>query len=139
MNNCKKEKAVVLVVEDERPLSMAIAKKLGLIGFDVLTARTANQAMTYLEEVEKIDAIWLDHYLLGEDSGLDLVMKIKKKSKWSGIPVFVVSNTASPDKIKCYLELGVSKYYLKAECRIDDVAKEINRSLASASHSKKKK
>jgi len=116
----------ILVVEDERPLSDAIKLKLEKIGFGVVTARSVEQAMAYFGEGVKIDAIWLDHYLLGSESGLDFVAKIKQDdSAWKKIPVFVVSNTASADKVQSYLRLGVNKYYTKSDHKLEDIISDI--------------
>lgn len=125
-----KSKKNILVVEDERPLAEAIKDKLEKNCFEVLLARTVDQAMAYLIEGVKIDVIWLDHYLLGEENGLDFVAKIKTEgSEWKKIQIFVVSNTASPDKISSYLNLGVDKYYTKADFRLDKIISDIWESL----------
>jgi len=117
----------ILVVEDEKPLMDAVKKKLELSGFYVVTARDVEQALGYLEDLEKVDLVWLDHYLLGKENGLDLVTKMKaENSKWRNIHIFVVSNTASPDKVNSYLHLGVDKYYTKADYRLDDIINDIN-------------
>ncbi len=117
----------VLIVEDENTLASAIAAKLEISGFDVAKARSVEQAISYLEEIPKIDVIWLDHYLLGSENGLDFVHSVKNSEKWKGIPIFVVSNTATPDKIKSYMQLGVEKYYVKAEHRLEDIIKDIKK------------
>ena len=116
----------ILVVEDEKPLADAIKKKLEINGFDVVTARDVTQALNYLEELQKIDLVWVDHYLLGKQNGLDLVIKMKEKnSKWKDIHIFVISNTATPDKVANYVDLGVDKYYVKADYRLDDIINDI--------------
>lgn len=120
------EKKVVLVVEDERPLLEAIRIKLELSGFEVITARGVEEAFNHIEDVAKIDAVWLDHYLLGKESGLDFVGRCKEDgSRYKNIPIFVVSNTASPDKVKRYIQLGVSRYYTKAEKKLEDIINDI--------------
>ena len=120
------KRKTILVVEDERPLIEAIRSRLDQNGFDVLTARTIPQAKTYLEDIETIDAVWLDHYLLGQETGLDLVHAMKGDgAKWKNIPIFVVSNTASDDKVRSYLRLGITKYYVKSEKRLDSIIPDI--------------
>jgi len=127
----EQRKKTVLVVEDERPLLNAISIKLERSGFDVVTARTVEQALGYLSDVPNIDAIWLDHYLLGKESGLDLVTACKSEgSAHSGIPIFLVSNTASADKVQSYLKLGVNKYFVKAEMRLDAIIEDMKAELA---------
>lgn len=125
LKNSKKEKTI-LIIEDERPLVSAIQLKLEKSDFVIVTARTVEQGLNYLEDITAIDAVWLDHYLLGSNTGLDFVAKLKDaKSKWKKIPIFVVSNTASNGNVQSYLRLGVSKYFVKAERRLDEIVNEI--------------
>jgi CheY-like chemotaxis protein len=127
-----KKKHTILVVEDERPLLEAIQAKLEKGDFEVVTARTVKQALDYMEDLKKIDVIWLDHYLLGKENGLDFVGRVKSEdAPWKSIPIFVVSNTASPDKVKAYLRLGVNKYYAKADSRLDGIAADIKEFIES--------
>lgn len=120
----------ILVVEDEKPLLDAIRIKLEKGGFSVVTARTADQAWGLLEDLNNIAVIWLDHYLLGKENGLDLVVKIKNDDRFKTIPIFVVSNTATQDKVKCYMTLGVNNYYVKSNYRLDQIISDINDYLA---------
>lgn len=121
----EQQKLVVLIVEDEQPLLAVIKKKLELSGFDTISARTVNQALDYLESVDKVDVIWLDHYLIGREDGLDFVVKVKDNKQWKKIPIFVVSNTASAEKTHAYLELGISKYYTKANYNLSQIIYDI--------------
>lgn len=94
----KSLKKTILVIEDERPLLNAINAKLEKSGFGVIAARSVEQtfnaklgkndagvitirsieqALIHLEKLEQVDAIWLDHHLLGKEDGLDFVKKFK--------------------------------------------------------------
>jgi two-component response regulator (ARR-A family) len=116
----------ILVVEDELPLQNAIRMKLESNGIVVATARTAKQAKEYLELLPKVDAIWLDHYLLGEENGLDLLAELKKESSaYKNIPIFVVSNSIDQKKINSYIGLGVEKYFTKTECSLLEIIEDI--------------
>jgi len=127
--NTQPEK-VVLVVEDEVPLQNAIRLKLEKNEFSVVTARDVQQALNHLQDVENIDVIWLDHYLLGKESGLDFLVRLKEDGAgWKKIPVFVVSNTASEDKVSSYVKLGAEKYYTKSDYRLDDIIQDIKQTL----------
>lgn len=124
------EKKVILVVEDELPLSDAIRLKLERHGFEVVTARTVEQATGYLSDLPTVDAVWLDHYLLGKESGLEFVSYCKdESSRHRSLPIFVVSNTATPEKIQAYMRLGVEKYYVKSNMRLETIVEEISTSL----------
>ncbi|OGH11258.1 MAG: hypothetical protein A2857_06560 [Candidatus Levybacteria bacterium RIFCSPHIGHO2_01_FULL_36_15] len=115
------QKYTVMVVEDEALLLQAIEKKLRLSGISVISCAGGNQAIEYLRTFQKLpDAIWLDYYLR-DMSGLDLVNEIKKDEKLIKIPIVVISNSASENKVKTLLALGVKKYLLKSEYRLDDI------------------
>ncbi|PKM91806.1 hypothetical protein CVU82_01195 [Candidatus Falkowbacteria bacterium HGW-Falkowbacteria-1] len=116
----------ILVVEDDRALSEAISMKLRNNGFEVLRSSRVSDAFLTLMKNKDVKFIWLDHYLLGEESGFDFVVKVKEEgSEVRDIPIFVVSNTASVDKIKSYIKLGVDKYYIKAEHSLEDLIEEM--------------
>ena len=129
------EKKTVLIVEDEKPLQNAIKIKLEKHGLATLTARTAEQALGHIEDVD-IDGVWLDHYLLGQHDGLYIVGQMKSEdSKWKHIPIFVVSNTATEDKVNTYLKFGVEKYYTKAENKLEDIIADVSSTLMNKNNS----
>lgn len=115
----------ILVVEDEHALQDIIKQSLEAEGFGVKTARSVDEALAVLGE-GAIDIVWLDHYLFGKKDGLALVGKLKEEgSPWQNIPVFLVSNTASHDKVQAYMQLHVDKYYVKSEARLADIVSEV--------------
>ena len=128
MNNDKK---VILVLEDERPLLDAIRIKLEKSNFEVVTARSVDQAKEYINELSKIDIIWLDHYLIGKGNGLDFIIWCKQESntKCNHIPIFVVSNTISQNKVASYISLGATKFFVKSNHKLDEIISEIDKSL----------
>ena len=147
------KKKTILVIEDERSLLDVVNTRLEKKGFGVLTARSVEQvfnmglekdklgviaassimqALNHLEDLEKIDAIWLDHNLLGKENGLDFIKKLKANGgRWKKIPIFVVSNSEGSETIKSYFNLGVSKYFVKSNYKLDEIIKDINLFLDS--------
>lgn len=141
------QKKTILVIEDERPLLDVVNTRLTKRGFSVLTARSVDQvfdktldkngigimtatsikqALDHLEKLENIDAIWLDHNLLGKETGVDFVRKLKANGKrWKNIPVFVISNTENEKTIQSYVTLGISKYFVKSNHKLDKIIEEI--------------
>lgn len=120
-----KNKKVVLVVEDEEALQQAIRLKMEKEKIKVLVAKKVIDAVKILKKIKNVDAIWLDHYLLGKENGLDFVVKLKNTDVWKKIPIFVVSNTATSDKVESYLKLGVHKFYTKSNLKLGSIIKEI--------------
>lgn len=116
-----KQNPTIMVVEDEVLLLQAITKKLKLSNMDVLSCSSGQQAIDYLGSIDELpDAIWLDYYLK-DMNGLAFMQEIKNNPKWTNIPVLVVSNSASPEKVHNMLGLGAKKYILKAEYRLDEI------------------
>ena len=115
----------ILVVEDDLALARAIVRKLKLEGFGVDQVDNVPDALNIISK-NKIDAIWLDHYLLEKETGLDFLEKIKKHKEWSNIPVFVVTNSVGDDKVRKYTILGIEKYYIKAESSLANIIKDID-------------
>lgn len=111
----------IMVVEDEVLLLQAITKKIKLSNMDVLSCASGQQAIDYLNSLDELpDAIWLDYYLK-DMNGLAFMQQLKMNPKWANIPVMVVSNSASPEKVHTMLGLGAKKYILKAEYRLDEI------------------
>jgi CheY-like chemotaxis protein len=120
------ESNLVMVVEDEEVLLKAITRKLEISGKKVISCVSGKQALDYLANIgEMPDLIWLDYYLK-DMNGLDFMFELKKNDSWSRIPVLVVSNSASEEKVTRMLALGAKKYMLKAESKLDDLVNEVN-------------
>lgn len=120
-----------MVVEDENLLLQAVTKKLTLNDIECISCASAEQALDYLTNLTELpDAIWLDYHLKDMD-GLQFMQKLKEHPTWAEIPVFVVSNSASPEKVETMLALGAKKYLLKAEHRLDEIIKDIKTFIMS--------
>ncbi|NTV44128.1 MAG: response regulator [Candidatus Yonathbacteria bacterium] len=115
----------ILLLEDDLVLSSAIEHQLSMRGFSVISARTVEEGLSVLDGTASIDAIWLDHYLLGQRNGLDLVTHIKESEKTKHIPVFVVSNSAGSENMSSYIRLGVDQYYTKADYDLSQIISDI--------------
>lgn len=120
----------IMVVEDETLLLQAITKKLKLSNLDVISCASGQQAVDYLTNLDEMpDAVWLDYYLK-DMNGLAFMQTLKENPKWTDIPVLVVSNSASPEKVHNMLGLGAKKYILKAEYRLDEIIEMIRDFIA---------
>jgi len=122
-----------MIVEDEGLLLQAVSKKVSLSGMEAVSCASAEQALDYLKNFPELpDAIWLDYHLKDMD-GLEFMKNLKKNPAWAAMPIFVVSNSASPEKVKGMLALGAKKYLLKAEHRLDEIIDSIKKFIQSES------
>jgi DNA-binding NtrC family response regulator len=98
-------------------------------GFETVTARTVDQALDYVKDDVFIEAVWLDHFLMGHKTGIDFLSAMKNHDKYKNIPVFVVANTGGPETQHSYLQLGVTKYYVKSNHRLDEIVHEVSKAI----------
>lgn len=120
----------ILIVEDERPLATAISAKLGIAGFKTTSAASVAEAQVAINSDQHFDAIWLDHYLLGDEDGLQFLSWCRNEDKYcKDTPIFVVTNTAGPEKQQTYMKLGATKYFIKSDNRLDEIIDNIKESL----------
>lgn len=118
-------KPTILVVEDEVLLLEAICKKLKIENIDPISASSGKQALDYLKNLSRMpDAIWLDYYL-GDTDGVGFMKKLRANRKFQNIPVVVISNSASPQKVELMYKLGAKKYLIKADHRLDEIINDI--------------
>jgi two-component system, OmpR family, alkaline phosphatase synthesis response regulator PhoP len=119
MNNS--DPKLIMVVEDEKLLLSAIETKLIANGYHVIPCISAEEAISSLQEAVSMPAgIWLDYYLGGMDAN-GFVKQLKSDEKTAHIPIIIVSNSASEEKKKEMLDLGVKRYVLKAQYKLDDI------------------
>ncbi|NTV22215.1 MAG: response regulator [Candidatus Yonathbacteria bacterium] len=122
----------ILVLEDDSALITAIEHQLSMRGFSPVIARTVEEGLSVIDGEEHIDAIWLDHYLLGKQNGLDFVARLKGSEHTKNIPVFVVSNSAGAESMTSYMRLGVEQYYTKADYDLSQIINDISYALENA-------
>jgi DNA-binding response OmpR family regulator len=126
----EEKKKTILVLEDERTLAKAVRDALTARGFEVALVNNIADGIEQMKNLGHVDAIWLDHYLLGSGSGVDFVVEVKSKKEWQTIPIFVVSNTASTTNIRSYIQLGVHNYYTKADYDINQIISDVEYALS---------
>ena len=131
----EQKKLTILVLEDERQLAKAVREAFTERGFETIIVSTVVDGIKQLENLKSVDVVWLDHYLLGTENGLDFVIQLKNHPKWKNIPIFVVSNTASTSNIRSYIQLGVTNYYTKADYDINQIIDDIKYTLEQRAES----
>jgi DNA-binding NtrC family response regulator len=98
----------ILIVEDERAEREALARVLRLEEYHVLTADSAEQAMTYLEE--KVDLV-LSDLRMGANSGMDLLKLWKGKRPTT--PFVLVTAYGDIESAVVAMKLGAEDYVTK--------------------------
>lgn len=129
----KDGKKHILVVEDSEDLLQVIKETLESKDFVVSVARSFSEAVDALMQMQDIDALWIDHYLVGGVSGLDLVSRVKNEHRLLNLPIFVVS-TAGYETLEKYTAQGVTKYYEKSKHSLHDIIADITNFIQNVQH-----
>lgn len=127
MANSKKR---ILIVEDDEGIAALEAARLQRCGHDVLSARTAEEALTLLEQSERVDLILLDYALSGDLTGLALLLIIKERGYTA--PAILVTGFEDPKIIVQAMRAGVRDFLPKSPEYLDDLPVTVERVLRQA-------
>lgn len=116
----------ILVVEDEKPLSIALTKKLKKEGFEVDVAGNGEEGLSKFNQF-KPDLILLDIVMPVMD-GLTMLEKLRETSD---VPVIILTNLSSPDKIYSAIKSGSYEYLTKLNYSLEDVINKVKKILKS--------
>ena len=86
----------VLLVDDEELVRMSTADMLADLGYDVIEANSAEQALQFLDEGAGPDLVVTDHLMLGM-SGAELALEMRARKP--GLPILIVSGYAEVEGI----------------------------------------
>jgi two-component system KDP operon response regulator KdpE len=100
--------ARILVVDDEPQILRALQMKLSSEGYDVETARTAEQALT-AAAAHPPEAVILD-LLLPDGRGTDVCRELRE---WSAAPILVLSAVGDESEKVAALDAGADDYVTK--------------------------
>lgn len=100
----------ILVVDDEESLCEILKFNLEREGYEVLTALSAEEALTL--DLDKLDLIILD-VMMGELSGFSMAKILRKRRDTATLPIiFCTARDTEADKIEG-LDIGADDYIVK--------------------------
>lgn len=127
LENKKKEKKRVMIVEDDALLAKAIASAVIDSGFEITVVPDGLEALDMVK-VFKPHLILLDLILPGLD-GFEVMKRLKNDSQTDKIPIFVVSNLASASDVKSVKVLGAEEYFIKANTELESIVRTVKKRL----------
>ena len=114
--------ATVLIVEDDQNAQKIYIEKLKLEGIDVITTVSGKEGLFYAKK-RKPNLVILDIMLGGDFNGFDVLEALKKDNSLKHIPVLVLTNLDSEEKVA--KEIGATEYLVKANTAIDDLVAKV--------------
>ena len=91
------QKQVVLVVEDDTLIRMHAADMIRDLGFEVIEAADADQAISLLESTSKISVVFTDIQMPGSMDGLKLARAVR--GRWPPIKIIATSGRLHVDEV----------------------------------------
>lgn len=123
----KKEKAKILIVEDDNFLIKAYQIKFERAGFNVFIALDGDEGLK-VSKKEMPDLIILD-LMLPKMNGFEFLKKIKSDEKLKNIPVVALSNLGQRSDQEKAFSLGAAEYFIKTEHTLEEIINKISKYL----------
>lgn len=117
----------IFLVEDDQYLVDIYVTKLEKEGFKVDLARDGQKALDFLEK-NKPDLLILDIIVPSVD-GWEILRRIRKKEKFKNLPVIILSNLNQKREVMKGIDLGATKYLIKAHYTPSEILEEIRKML----------
>ncbi len=102
--------ARILVVDDEEDICAILKFNLSKEGFDVVTANSAEEALTL--DIKSFNLLLLDVMMAGL-SGFELARRLKSDPRTAGVPVIFITALDTEDDAVEGLDLGADDYISK--------------------------
>lgn len=120
----------ILIIEDETVLLKVLAEKFENEKFDVVLAEDGEEGLLKVRG-SKPDMILLD-IILPKKDGIEVLKELKADPELKDIPVIIISNLGSDEKIRETLQLGAVDYLIKTQHPINEVVERVQEHLRKA-------
>jgi DNA-binding response OmpR family regulator len=117
----------VLIVEDEMSMQRALKSRLEGAGYDVRTAADGEKAMATM--AEKLPDLVLLDLIMPKIDGITVLRQMKADEGLKNVPVVILTNLSSGDKVAEAMQLGTFDFLVKANYSLDDVLKKVRERL----------
>ena len=107
--NGNDEKGVILVVDDEKEVTMSLKGFFATLGYDMLTALDGKEALNVINSIKNLDLILLDVRMPGVD-GIQILKHMRKHNSKTKVIIM----TAYDNEVKQEVEkIGIDGFFAK--------------------------
>jgi CheY-like chemotaxis protein len=121
MSDIPVENKKIVIVEDDRFLSLVLKGRLEKEGYNVVPAYDGEEGLALIKK-ELPSLVVLD-LVMPKMTGFELLEKLSTDPQISRIPVVVASNLGQESDIQKAKNLGVRDYYVKVQTSVDELVK----------------
>jgi DNA-binding response OmpR family regulator len=132
LNKMNQSKKIILITEDEPPMSRILTDALSESGFETLQAKDGQEGLTLALEKHP-DLILLD-VLMPKMDGLAMIRKLRADSWGKNVPVIVLTNVSSDtdEIISTVVDTQPAYYFIKSDVKLDTIVEKIKQILTPA-------
>jgi len=112
-------KSKVLFIDDDRDQINVYKSKFELEGFDFFYAENGTEGIALAKE-KKPRLIFLD-VIMPDESGLEVLKKLKKDVDTQGIPVVIFTNLSNKSSREDAIRFGAVAYLVKTDITLKDL------------------
>jgi CheY-like chemotaxis protein len=113
----------ILIVEDELTMQRALKNKLEQAGYAIRAAADGNEALADMQKAVP-DLVLLD-LIMPKLDGISVLRQMKNDEQLKNVPVVILTNLSSGDKVAEAMQLGTFDFLVKANYSLDDVLKKV--------------
>jgi two-component system, OmpR family, alkaline phosphatase synthesis response regulator PhoP len=117
----------VLIAEDEVSMQLALKRKLEQGGYDVRTASDGSQVLEMIRR-EVPDLLLLD-LIMPKLDGISVLRELKKEESAKAMPVIILTNLSTGDKVAEAMQLGTFDFLVKSNYSLSDVLRKVDERL----------
>jgi CheY-like chemotaxis protein len=103
--------ARILIVDDDLDVRTLGRKILATAGHDVSLASSATEAMDHLNK--QVFELLITDAMMPQHSGFDLIRTLRNHSRFSHLPIMVLSGRRDREAIEAAVQLGSADYIIK--------------------------
>ena len=122
-----RRKLTILLVEDEKLIKEIYAQRIEKEGIRVISVSSTKEAEETLQ-ARKIDLLVLD-LLLPQENGLVFLKRLRKKKKYTNLPVIILTNLEDGVSLKEAQNLKAKAYFLKTDFTPAELAQKVKQIL----------
>jgi DNA-binding NtrC family response regulator len=116
----------VLLVDDEAPFVLTVAKRLARMGIEAVVAHDGESALRLLQEDPDIDVIVLDIRMPVMD-GFQTLAELKRRA--SSTPVIILTGHGTVESAIKGMKLGAFDYLTKP-CELETLVRRVEQAIA---------
>lgn len=113
----------ILIVEDELTMQRALKNKLEQAGYVIRAAADGAEALADMQQASP-DLVLLD-LIMPKLDGISVLRQMKGDEQLKNIPVVILTNLSSGDKVAEAMQLGTFDFLVKANYSLDDVLRKV--------------